>query len=308
VTKTTTKSRPVEQPRPARSEVLVDPQWLTEHLADTRVRIVEVDVSPKAFASGHIDGAVLWNIYTDLKGENYEPVTKAAVEQLVATSGIKEDSTVVFYGYGPALGFWLMKLYGHRDVRMLDASRDAWRAEGRPWTTEQPTPHRSTYRLPDEDDRLRATRASVEREIDNPASVVLDVRSRAEFRGERFWPSGGMEEGGRAGHVPGATSLTPDRLYDARGAFRTVPPRSTRSAIAPASTPPRPSGSSETELAQAYEAVDLARSSIISYCTIGGRASTTWFVLTYLLGHDNVRVYDGSWAQWGRLADAPVEQ
>jgi thiosulfate/3-mercaptopyruvate sulfurtransferase len=285
VTKTTTPSRPVNNPRPARSEVLVDTQWLAEHLADPRVRVVEVDVSPKAFAEGHIDGAVLWNIYTDLKDDDYQPVTKAAVEQLVSTAGITEDSIVVFYGYGPALGFWLMKLYGHHDARILNASRDGWRAEGRPWTTDQETPRRSTYPLPNEDERLRASRPTVEREIGNPGCVLLDVRSDAEFRGERFWPSGGMEEGGRAGHVPGATNLSADGLYDARGAFL-----------------------DETEIAHVYESVDVAgATSVISYCTIGGRASTSWFVLTYLLGHDNVRVYDGSWAQWGRQADAPVE-
>lgn len=282
----TTRTRAVEDPRPATADVLVDTPWLADHLDDPRVRVVEVDVSPKAFAEGHIDGAMLWNIYTDLKDQHYQPVEKPAVEQLLSSSGIAADSIVVFYGYGPALGFWLMKLYGHRDVRILNASRDQWLAEGRPWSTVEPTPERCTYRLGEEDLRLRATQTMVKQEIDHPGTVTLDVRTRAEFLGERFWPSGGMEEGGRAGHVPGATHLPADELYDARGAFL-----------------------DRDELAKLYEPVHPTQAeTIISYCTIGGRASTTWFVLTYLLGHDNVRVYDGSWAEWGRQRDTPVAQ
>ena len=95
------------------------------------MRVVEVDVSSRAYDEWHIDGAVLWNVYQDLKDADYRLVDTAAVERLLARSGISPDSTVVFYGYAPAMGFWLMKLYGHHDVRILDCSRDAWRDEGR---------------------------------------------------------------------------------------------------------------------------------------------------------------------------------
>ena len=117
--------------------VLVDADWLAEHLSDPLVRVVEVDVSPSAYQVGHIDGAVLWNIYTDLKDPNYQLVDTPALEALLVRSGITAESTVVFYGYGPALGFWLMTLYGHRDVRILDCSREAWLSAGRPWNTVQ---------------------------------------------------------------------------------------------------------------------------------------------------------------------------
>ncbi len=120
----------VSTPRLAPSDqVLVDPEWLQARLSDPRVRVVEVDVSPAAYDNWHIDGAVLWNVYADLKDADYRLAGTAALERLVARSGIGPDSTVVFYGYAPALGLWLMKLYGHPDVRILDCSRETWRGE-----------------------------------------------------------------------------------------------------------------------------------------------------------------------------------
>ena len=129
--------------------MLVDPGWLAGHLQDADLRVVEVDVSRAAYDNWHIDGAVLWNIYTDVKDAGYRTAGTAALERLVTYSGIGPDSTVVFYGYAPALGLWLMKLYGHRDVRILDCSRDTWRAQGRPWSTAASVPPAARYRLAD---------------------------------------------------------------------------------------------------------------------------------------------------------------
>ena len=129
--------------------VLVDAAWLQAHLSDPQVQVVEVDVSAAAYDDWHIDGAVLWNIYADLKDADYRLAGTAALQRLVARSGIGPDSTVVCYGYAPALGLWLMKLYGHADVRILDCSRDAWRAGGYPWSTaveSGPIPERATSR------------------------------------------------------------------------------------------------------------------------------------------------------------------
>jgi thiosulfate/3-mercaptopyruvate sulfurtransferase len=193
----------------------------------------------------------------------------------------------VFYGYGPAMGLWLLKLYGHADVRILDCSRGTWRDEGRPWTKEVPAAGSvaSRYALPDRDDRIRADHVTVEGAIDDPTCTIVDVRSDLEYRGG-FWPSGGQEPGGRAGHVPSATHISIEGLHDERGSFR-----------------------SAAHLRRIFSAIDLSGDGeVISYCAIGGRASTAWFALTYLLGREGVRVYDGSWAEWGRMPATPVER
>jgi thiosulfate/3-mercaptopyruvate sulfurtransferase len=266
--------------------VLVDRHWLDAHLGDPRLRVVEVDVSPAAYDSWHIDGAVLWNIYADLKDADYRPVGAAAVERLLAGSGIGPDSTVVFYGYAPELGLWLTKLYGHSGARILDCSRDTWQAERHRCSTEPVRPAAGGFRLGGEDPQIRADPAAVRDAIGRPGTTLLDVRSAAEFLGECFWPSGGMEPGGRAGHVPSAAHQPIDGLYNADGSFR--PAAELRSVFSPAVL----DGDDE----------------LITYCTIGGRAARAWFVLTYLLGRDRVRVYDGSWAEWGRTPGTPVER
>ena len=265
-------------------KVLVDAGWLRAHRSDPRVRVVEVDVSPASYRDWHIDGAVLWNVYAELKDGDYRTVDAAALERLVARSGIDPDSTVVFYGYAPALAFWLMKLYGHADVRILNCSRDAWRAEGHPWSSGESSPKPGSFRLAAADERIRADWTAVREAIGRPGTTLVDVRSLAEYQGERFWPSGGMEPGGRAGHVPSAVHQPVDGLYSDDGSFR--PAAELRALFAP-------------------DVLD-GDAELITYCTIGGRAATAWFVLTQLLGRDQVRVYDGSWAEWGRLPGVPV--
>jgi thiosulfate/3-mercaptopyruvate sulfurtransferase len=264
--------------------VLAGRQWLAAHLHDPLVRVVEVDVSPAAYNDGHIDGAVLWDIYGDLKDADYRTVGTGALQRIITRSGIGPQSTVVFYGYAPALGLWLMRLYGHRDVRILDCSRDLWRADGYPWATAASQPPPGTLLLGAEDPGVRADQATVLDAIGRPGTALVDVRSTAEYRGECFWPSGGAQPDGRAGHVPSAVHHPVDGLYDRDGSFRPA-----------------------TELRGVFSPAVLdGDGDLITYCTIGGRAATAWFVLTHLLGRDRVRVYDGSWAEWGRAPGTPV--
>jgi thiosulfate/3-mercaptopyruvate sulfurtransferase len=171
-----------------RSDVLVDAAWLDAHLHDPAVRVVEVDVSRRAHDEWHIEGAVLWDIYRDLKDADYRLIGTAATMSLLARSGIGPRSVVVFYGYAPALGFWLMKLHRHQDVRILDCSRDAWRNEGHPVSSRPSAAAAAGYVLPAPDPRLQAGHATVRDAIGRPGRTLLDVRSREEYQGERFWP------------------------------------------------------------------------------------------------------------------------
>jgi thiosulfate/3-mercaptopyruvate sulfurtransferase len=275
-------------------QMLVDLDWLITHVDDPSVRVVEVDVSPAAYRDWHLAGAALWNIYADLKTPDYRTVDPSEFAALLDRTGIGPDTTVVFYGYGPALGLWLMELFGHADARILNCSRETLRTSGLPLTTgpdaatETATAPGSTGHPPTADPALRADLAMVQGAMQDPRITVLDVRTAAEYTGERFWPSGAPEPEGHAGHIPGAVHLPLDEivggLVDADGGFR-------------------PSA----ELREAFAAVDLdGDDPLITYCTIGNRASIAWFVLHHLLGRDNVRVYDGSWAEWGHLPGAPV--
>ena len=266
-------------------DVLVSTEWISEHLDDAGVRLVEVDVSPANYNSGHVPGAVLWNAYSDLRDTDYRPISRTEFQQLLSRSGISEDTTVVFYGYGALLGFWLMKAYGHRDARMLNGNRDRWEQDGGDWSVDVPTPAATSYELPAEDKDLLASRDDIIAAIEDGGSVVLDVRSDAEYRGERFWPSGATADTGRAGHIANAVHVPIDLVRDESGAVKGA-----------------------DELRRLYTEAGISPGDhVITYCTIGNRASLAWFILKYLLSFPNVAVYQGSYVEWGKLPDTPIE-
>ncbi len=269
----------------ALSDVIAEPAWLAERLNDPGIRVVEVDVSRSAYEQGHIPGAVLWNAYTDLRHADYSPLDRREFEELLSRSGLAPDATIVFYGYGPSLGFWLMKAYGHERALVLHGTRDGWRDAGRPWTTDLPKPVSSTYTLPGAEATRLISLDALQGTLGTEDPVILDVRSDAEFAGERFWPSGATEGAGRPGHIPGAVHLHPDLLRTADGAFKNA-----------------------AEVRQLFEDRGVVpERSVVTYCTIGVRASEAALVLRYLLGYPDVRVYYGSWAEWGTRVETPIE-
>ncbi len=263
----------------------VDVGWIVTHVGDPRVRLVEVDVSRAAYEKGHIPGAILWDAYADLRGSAFRPVPPQALQRLLSRSGITPETTIVTYGYAAPLGFWLMKAHGHRDVRMLAGSRDQWTEAGERWTADVPQLEESRYPLPREDVDILASRQAVEAAIGQPGQVILDVRSEPEYKGERFWPSGAAEDTGRSGHIPGAVSVPIDSLREENGAPKSV-----------------------AELRRTFEDAGVTTDmAVITYCTIGNRASEAWFALKYELDYPSVRVYYDSWAVWGKLVDTPID-
>lgn len=264
---------------------VVDVAWIAARLEDPDVRLIEVDVSRAAYDEGHIPGAVLWNAYADLRDSAYQLISDEEMSRLLSRSRIRPETTVVTYGYGAPLGFWLLKSIGHDRVRMLMGPREQWVEAGHDWSTDQPVSGSDATSGLIENTKVLASRRAVEAAIGRPDQVLLDVRSDLEYIGERFWPSGATADAGRAGHIPGAVSLPIDLLRTADQGIR-------------------PSD----ELRGLLKGVGVtADKGVIVYCTIGNRASEAWFALTYLLNYPDVRVYYGSWCEWGNESDTPIE-
>ena len=275
----------------AKPQVLIETSEVAGHLTGPSLRLIEVDVDTSAYERGHLAGAVGWNWQTDLQRRPVRDIPNTAEwEALLARSGVGNDTAVVLYGdnnnWFAAFAYWLFKLYGHGDVRLMNGGRAKWVAEGRALTTDVPSHPATTYRAK-EPAGLRALRDQVRDQLGRGNGLALvDVRSPGEFSGELLAPANLPQEGAqRGGHIPGAQNVPWATAVAEDGTFK-----------------------SAVELREIYGGKGVTpEHDVIAYCRIGERSAHTWFVLHELLGYPRVRNYDGSWTEWGSLVGAPIE-
>ena len=273
------------------SDVLVDADWAKAHLEDPTVRFVEVDVDTAAYDQSHLPGAVAWNWTSQLAdGIRRDIAGRADFSNLLSEGGISPDTTIVLYGdnnnWFAAWAYWQLKLFGHRDVRILNGGRKFWLDNGLPLSTDVPSYAATGYELPEPDFALRAYQGDILPRLGASDFALVDVRSPAEFNGEVIAPPGMTETAQRAGHIPGAASIPWAQTVREDGTFK---PRE--------------------ELENLYEAKGVTPDKdVVAYCRIGERSSHSWFVLHELLGYQRVRNYDGSWTEWGSMVGMPIEK
>ncbi|HLH61254.1 MAG TPA: sulfurtransferase [Ktedonobacteraceae bacterium] len=276
----------------AHPEALVDADWVEAHLHDPNVRLIEVDVDTAAYDQGHIPGAVGFNWKKELQDQVVRaPLSKEHLEELLGRAGVSNDTTIVVYGdnnnWFAAWAFWILKYYGHNDVRLLDGGRVKWLADKREITTEVPSYPPTTYHASEPKTDIRALRDQVLAEIGKSNVALVDVRSPGEYSGELLAPANLPQEGAqRGGHIPGAANIPWGTAVREDGTFK-----------------------SAEELREIYGSKGVTPDKeVIAYCRIGERSSHTWFALHYLLGYPHVRNYDGSWTEWGSLIGVPIEK
>ena len=275
----------------ANPATLVSTDWVADHLRDSKVRLIEVDVDTTAYDQGHPEGAVGVNWSTQLSDQIRRDIpTKENWQKLLSQAGVDQDTRIVFYGdnnnWFAAYAYWVAKMYGHQDIVLMNGGRKKWELEGRPMTTDAPKVSSTNYKAKDVDLSLRAYQKDVMPFVGAPSGKALvDVRSPAEFSGEILAPPGLPETAQRAGHIPGAQNIPWGQAANEDGTFK-----------------------SADELQQLYGGKGISGDKdVIAYCRIGERSSHTWFVLKELLGYSKVRNYAGSWTEWGSLIGAPID-
>jgi thiosulfate/3-mercaptopyruvate sulfurtransferase len=273
-------------------DVLVETDWVAEHLDDDSIRIVEVDENPALYAEGHIPGAIGFDWKADLQDQvKRDFLGPEEFGALMGARGISNDHTVVLYGdrnnWFAAYTYWYFLYYGHSDVRLVNGPREKWVAEGRETSTEVPSHPAATFAARPGDEAIRAYRDEVRGALEGATNLV-DVRSPQEYSGELIAMAGYEQEGAqRAGHIPGAASVPWAQAVNEDGTFK-----------------------SAADLRELYTAKGVLADGapVIAYCRIGERSAHTWFVLHELLGEEDVKNYDGSWTEWGNLVGAPIEK
>jgi thiosulfate/3-mercaptopyruvate sulfurtransferase len=285
---------PIEDRGYARPDVLVSTDWVADHLNDPKVRLVESDEDVLLYETGHIPGAVKIDWVADLNDPLVRDyVSRERLQAVLRAKGIGNDTTIVFYGdknnWWACYSFWVLRLFGVENLKVMDGGRMRWTQEGRPLETAVPSYPAGNITIGDRNDAaIRAFREDVLEHVRGNRPLV-DVRSPEEFRGERLHMPEYPSEGAlRGGHIPGARSIPWAR------------------AVNPETHTFRPA----SELRTLYEQENgLKRNAdTVVYCRIGERSSHTWFALTYLLGFDKVRNYDGSWTEWGNAVRLPIEK
>jgi thiosulfate/3-mercaptopyruvate sulfurtransferase len=273
------------------NDVLVETDWVEQHLGDDSIRIVEVDENPALYADAHIPGAIGFDWKKDLQDQvKRDFLGPEDFGRLFGSRGISNEHTIVLYGdrnnWFAAYTYWYLKYYGHQDVKLMNGPREKWIAEGRPTTTDRPDHSPVTFEAKPGDDSIRALRDHV-RDALGDGNVLVDVRSPQEFSGELIAMAGYEQEGAqRGGHIPGAKSIPWAQAVKEDGTFK-----------------------SADELRDLYGGKGvLTGEPIIAYCRIGERSAHSWFVLHELLGQEDVRNYDGSWNEWGNMVAVPIEK
>jgi thiosulfate/3-mercaptopyruvate sulfurtransferase len=273
------------------NDVLVEPEWLEQHLNDDSIRIVEVDENPALYTEAHIPGAIGFDWRLDLQDQvKRDFLGPEQFGSLFGARGISNDHQIILYGdrnnWFAAYTYWYLKYYGHDNVKLLNGPRERWIAEGRPTTTDVPNNPEATFTATPGDDSIRAKRDEVLTAL-HDAHQLVDVRSPQEFSGELIAMPGYEAEGAqRAGHIPGAKSIPWAQAVKEDGTFK-----------------------SADDLRDLYGGKGvLSGEPIIAYCRIGERSAHTWFVLHELLGEPDVKNYDGSWTEWGNLVNVPIEK